>query len=451
MVLAEEAATRKEILAALRKTFSGAKAEDTIFVYLAGHGGVEKGAYYYLAHDTAQDRLAETGVPLAEIKRMFDRTTSKRVFLWLDCCHSGGILPRARTVAADLSVIRREIGVLQGEGKIIVAACTPEQSAYEDSSIGHGLFTHALLRGLKGEAVNAQGEVTASSLYDFIDQEVKHSAQQPVFFGKMAGRIVLMHYPAAGQAPPTSPKATGVPAAAARAPGGRISSSGKYLLLDGRIYTARTANERSDGSWEVEIAAKGADEEASLRSLRSDGYGRGRLVSFAFGNQAFQAEVMEVAFSSAGSGSVGKVSLKQGSPDRNSLHDVGYNGLNMDQLAEMRARLLLLGEKPSAQESARDPMLLMFILGSLKELGISDAVLAPLRRSWKGTPTDFLRSARLWLAYYLKAAQICDDILEITLGPERKGGLTVRFRGRRKGRYGADPQEIMVEGVCPFS
>ena len=55
-------------------------------------------------------------------------------------------------------------------------------------------ITDALLRGLKGQAKSAQDEVTASSLYDFIDHQIVRPDQQPVFFGEMAGRIVLMHY-----------------------------------------------------------------------------------------------------------------------------------------------------------------------------------------------------------------------------------------------------------------
>ena len=40
------------------------------------------------------DRLATTGVPLKRIKDAFDASPSQRAFLWLDFCHSGGIIPR---------------------------------------------------------------------------------------------------------------------------------------------------------------------------------------------------------------------------------------------------------------------------------------------------------------------------------------------------------------------
>ena len=125
-VLTERQAARDAVLAALRSVFTGAKASDTLFVYLAGHGGVEGDDYYYVPYDAKGKPLAQGGVALAEIKRLFDRTASRRVFLWLDFCHSGGILARGAK-SDDLAVIRRSIGVVSGQGKVIIAACTQTQ------------------------------------------------------------------------------------------------------------------------------------------------------------------------------------------------------------------------------------------------------------------------------------------------------------------------------------
>src|SRR5208337_5576945 len=125
----------------------------------------------------------------------FDSSPSQRAFLWLDFCHSGGIIPRDfGTEPDDREVISRALEVVQGQGKLIVAACTPGQKAYESAVVGHGLFTDALLRGLKGEAAN-KGEVTVNSLYDYIDRQMGGERQRPMMFGQMTERVVLMHYP----------------------------------------------------------------------------------------------------------------------------------------------------------------------------------------------------------------------------------------------------------------
>src|SRR5271157_5869666 len=192
--LADDEATQKAVLEAIEATFSGVQADDAVFAYLAGHGAVVAGEYYFIAHDTTAQGIAINGVPLKRIKAAFDSSPSQRAFLWLDFCHSGGIIPRDLGVEPDdREVISRALEVVQGQGKLIVAACTPGQKAYESAVVGHGLFTDALLRGLKGEAAN-KGEVTVNSLYDYIDRQMGSERQRPMMFGQMTGRVVLMHH-----------------------------------------------------------------------------------------------------------------------------------------------------------------------------------------------------------------------------------------------------------------
>ena len=456
-VLTERKAVKVDVLAALRKAFTGAKSTDTVFVYLAGHGAVEGTEYYFIPYDAKPGRYSETAVPLTEIKRLFDRTASRRVFLWLDFCHSGGILARGAR-SDELAEIKRSIGVVSGHGKIIVAACTSTQSAYESQTIGHGFFTHALLRGLKGEARSAQGEVTAFSLYEFIDHELKDPRQRPMFLGETTGRIVLMHYADRAAAVPTgasTPKKPSIPTKATpstNAPSsGVILTSGSLLLLDGRIYAASSVNEKNDGSVDVQVVPKTAEEVAALRGLRGDRFSRSRNVSFAFQNLAFSAQVGEVSSQTTGAKPAWSLTLTPVEASSNYMTDMAYNGVSAEGLADMRARLLLLGEKPEARGTENDLMLLHFIQGPLKELGIDEAVFATLWKKHSTPPADFLRQARLWALYYLRVSGICDDVFELKLGPIRLGKIAVKFRGRRKSRYSnGEPHEIVIAGTCPL-
>ena len=191
--LADGEATQVEVLEAIESTFSDVQADDPVFAYLAGHGEVVGGKYYFIAHDTTLKNISTKGVPLKKIKVAFDSSPSQRAFLWLDFCHSGGIIPRDLGVEPDdRDVISRALEVAQGQGKLIVAACTPSQLAWESAGVGHGLFTDALLKGLKGEAANKR-EVTVNSLYDYIDRKMGSDRQRPMMFGQMTGRVVLMH------------------------------------------------------------------------------------------------------------------------------------------------------------------------------------------------------------------------------------------------------------------
>jgi uncharacterized caspase-like protein len=191
--LADGEATQKAVLEAIETTFSNVQADDAVFAYLAGHGAVVGGEYYFIAHDTTAQGIASNGVPLKTIKAAFDSSPSQRAFLWLDFCHSGGIIPRDLGAEPDdREVISRALEVVQGQGKLIIAACSASQSAWESTAVGHGFFTDAPLKGLKGEASN-KGEVTVNSLYDYIDRKMGSDRQRPMMFGQMTGRVVLMH------------------------------------------------------------------------------------------------------------------------------------------------------------------------------------------------------------------------------------------------------------------
>lgn len=96
-VLTDAQATGAAIHERLDDALGKAGWDDTVFVYMAGHGKVHNGAYYFAAHDTDRGRLAETGVQLANLRTLFDDSQSRRVFVWLDFCHSGGVIERDLT------------------------------------------------------------------------------------------------------------------------------------------------------------------------------------------------------------------------------------------------------------------------------------------------------------------------------------------------------------------
>ncbi len=192
--LTDAEATSEKVIEAIETTFSKVQPDESVFAYMAGHGAVVGGDYYFVAQNTNVQDIPSTGVPLKKIKEVFDASPSQRAFLWLDFCHSGGIIPRDLTAETDdREVISRALEVVQGQGKLIIAASTSKQKAYESAAVGHGLFTEALLRGLKGEAAS-KGEVTVNSLFDYIDRKMGGALQRPMMFGQMTGRVVLMHY-----------------------------------------------------------------------------------------------------------------------------------------------------------------------------------------------------------------------------------------------------------------
>ncbi len=460
--LTERSATREKILASMRETLAGASADQTVFVYLAGHGHVEKGQYYYIAYDTEVDRVAETGVPLARIKALFDASKSHRVFLWLDFCHSGGILVRGRRppMPDDRFVIERAISVVQGQGKVIVAACSPSQYAYEDQTIGHGLFTDALLRGLRGGA-KVNGEVTANSLYDFIDREIGSTRQRPVHSGEMTGRIVLMHFQdrstAAAKRKVAKPKVGKVVKTSSKSKG-LSKSKGTWVMLDRHFFLTQTIRSNRDGSITLVITSTSGDEEVNLVSLRPGPYGGGSTIPFAWNNDAGSVRVKDMESIMDEGRHVWTVNLTpQDGRAWGALSEMSINTGNRmysaDDIARLRVGRILLNDPPEASDRDRsfttDSYLESYIRGSS---GTCEVRASPIRsifaehrgdRNWK-------HYARLQAVYKLKASGTVGHILELTFGAVRSGGLPVRFRGRRD-RPGSDkPTLFEISGVCPL-
>jgi len=231
----------------------------------------------------------------------------------------------------------------------------------------------------------------------------------------------------------------------------RVTNSGNLVLLASRIYEAQGVEEAADGTVQVRVAPSTSEADAALRGLRGDAYGRRDAVNFAHHNQAFLGRIDSATRSSTGNGALWTLTLKPEDSQRNSLGDMAYNGLSVDDLVELRARLLLLDEKPPRWESARDPMLKTFVAGSLPQLGLeSGPGLFP--GLWHSNRTDelsFLRRARLWAVFYLVVSEICEHIIDLTLGPLSDGVMDVQFRGRRKKVYSnVEPTEISLKGKC---
>lgn len=456
-VLTDDKATKDSVLDSLRQIFENAAADDTVFVYLAGHGSADTrdDSFYFIPHDADGHNLPGTAVPLKEVRELFNASKSNRAFMWLDFCHSGGIIERDMpTSDQDNQIIERTLEVVQGKGKLIFAACTPDQKAYENSLIGHGLFTAALLDGLRGAAA-AHGEVTTNSLFDYIDRTMGNDRQRPMQFGQMTGRLVLMHYDGAAPAPsrpmpgPTNTSAT--------------TNSGRWVFLEDGFFEANSVSENSDGSLTVEIETANSEEEAAIRRLKPDQY-RSESIAFAHGNIGLRVQVADLNGVSSGGKQVWTMRLQP--------EDIEYGGGMMEvtyrtdsgsyspaDFAKMRAGRLLLNDPPPISDDKvgnhvdriEGAMMESHIRGSNSGVTVEECIIQKAHQSFGDHP-NFLELARLMAVYFIRCAAIAEEILELTLGPVPADAVPVKFRGRRRRvASNVDPAIVEVEGECPLT
>ena len=81
--LTDTEATSEKVIVAIETTFAKVQPDDAVFAYMAGHGEVVDGEYYFIAHNTNAQDIPSSGVHLKRIKQAFDASPSQRAFLWL--------------------------------------------------------------------------------------------------------------------------------------------------------------------------------------------------------------------------------------------------------------------------------------------------------------------------------------------------------------------------------
>jgi len=169
-------ATRANVVHALRITLGKARKDDIVVIYLSGHGltdPVVSNEFYFGTHDTQLDNLFGTAL-LMNDANLFRGIKSDNVLLLSDACHSGGFSPGLdRLIAKSAS---RFFSIFdETHGRIAISSSRPEEDSYEKLLYGNSIFTHFLLKGLRGQAVqeSPRDVVTVNDLYSYVYENTR--------------------------------------------------------------------------------------------------------------------------------------------------------------------------------------------------------------------------------------------------------------------------------------
>ncbi|MCA9780261.1 MAG: caspase family protein, partial [Candidatus Eremiobacteraeota bacterium] len=183
--LTNQEATLSGILQAVREISQAAEPQDAFVVYLAGHGTVIAGEYYFLPHDAevvSDQSLASSSLSAESLAEALRAVPATKQLLVLDSCHSGAaapILGKAVAARSGLEEIRSQQMLARTSGTFLIAATQAEAFAYEIPELKHGVLTYALLEGLgliEGE--KSKDEVTANGLLQSVSNRVPELSEQ---------------------------------------------------------------------------------------------------------------------------------------------------------------------------------------------------------------------------------------------------------------------------------
>lgn len=172
--------------------------DDIVLVYYSGHG--------FIAGDNRKVFLGTPDVPIVTIlnnpkaglqmeylhNEIFMKSKAKFVIFLLDCCHSGAFCPSFK---GDEQLKQKKLvedRFFSGEGRVAFVSSPSGITSRESQQFQNGIFTHYLLKGLRGEAKEPYSEeLTMGSLVSYV-QAMSPSSQPPVLYGKST-RVVIMH------------------------------------------------------------------------------------------------------------------------------------------------------------------------------------------------------------------------------------------------------------------
>ena len=162
-VLTDEAATLEGIQRAFTELHSRIRPEDTLVLFLAGHGEGGNGRYTFLPWDFQRGAPGARGEGLNEARlfRMLEQSPA-RTLLLLDTCDAGGLVHLVTGAYERLNSVQQ---------RPVVGASQLRELALEGYQ-GHGVFTAALLQTLSAPP---DGQVlNVLDLYAGVSKAVEH-------------------------------------------------------------------------------------------------------------------------------------------------------------------------------------------------------------------------------------------------------------------------------------
>ena len=180
-------AIKSNIIKALEEIKSKSLEQDMVLVYYAGHGvmsgeEVQKRNFFLVPHDVTQlygrdDLLSEKGISASELKKYSQSINAQKQIFILDACQSAGALESLTVRGAEEEKAIAQLA--RSTGTFWITSTGTNQYATEFDKLGHGIFTHTLLEGVRGAGdTNKDKKLTIRELNVYIENMVPELAEK---------------------------------------------------------------------------------------------------------------------------------------------------------------------------------------------------------------------------------------------------------------------------------
>ena len=185
IIFTNEAATKSGIEKGLASLVRDVDQDDVVMLFFSGHGVTDGEDTYFMSVDAEGDE-PYTGVDFSLIRKNMTKMIEKKckVLIFMDACYSGAMY-LTKSNLKNITFADSDI--------IGFYSSTASQTSAEFSKDENGVFTKALISGLKGKAKNKEGEITAYGLGKYISDYVSDKTdgkQSPIVENKVGDFVI---------------------------------------------------------------------------------------------------------------------------------------------------------------------------------------------------------------------------------------------------------------------
>lgn len=194
----------REQVQALKQKLARSGVDDVVWIFVSGHGLLDKDYEYYLAtYEVDFGNPSAKGLRYEELEELLESVPARQRLLMIDACHSGEIDKEEIAQASQTESLQKEglkfrnfgtniknknVGLAnsyelskqlftdlrKGVGATVLSAAAGVELAQESDKWQNGAFTYCLLQGLQsGQAdINKDGVVMLSELQKYLYESV---------------------------------------------------------------------------------------------------------------------------------------------------------------------------------------------------------------------------------------------------------------------------------------